>query len=349
MNMLPCVKRPIPRTGTDFLPFRASNGLFHARERCNRMAERVGNLNFARYQNSEPQLSPPCPYNRGYSCCLSLPSSHWSYLFTSPATFPALIVPNHLLESLPPSSATFSPFIVARHLRHPSPATFRSVSVARHLRPYISGDVFALYRRPSPPAIPLRRRFQLLSSPTTCSNPSLHLRQRFRPLSLPVTSGHSSPATFRSVSVARHLRPSLFGDVSSSYRSQPPARIPPSIFGNVFALYRCPSPPAIPLRRRFGAFPSPATSAHPSPATFPALIVPNHLLESLPPSSATFSPFIVARHLRPYISGDVFALYRRPSPPAIHLRQFLGEITVISISFAILRGFFIRVDPLICN
>ena len=119
--MLPCVKRPIPRTGTDFLPFSASNGLFHARERCNRMAERVGNLNFARYQNSEPQLSPPCPYNRGYSCCLSLPSSHWSYLFTSPATFPALIVPNHLLESLPPSSATFPPFIVARHLRHPSP------------------------------------------------------------------------------------------------------------------------------------------------------------------------------------------------------------------------------------
>ena len=185
MNMLPCVKRPIPRTGTDFLPFRASNGLFHARERCNRMAERVGNLNFARYQNSEPQLSPPCPYNRGYSCCLSLPSSHWSYLFTSPATFPALIVPNHLLESLPPSSATFSPFIIARH-----------------------------------------------------------------------------------------LRPSLFGDVSGRFRRPPP---PASLFGDVSERFRCPSPPAIPLR------------------------------------------------------------------------QFLGEITVISISFAILRGFFIRVDPLICN
>ena len=177
---------------------------------------------------------------------------------------------------------------------HPSSATFRGVSVARHLRPSLFGNVSALYRCPSPPPIHLRRCFQLLSFPTTCSNPSLHLRRRFRPLSSPVTSGHPSPATFPAVSVARHLRPSLFGDVSSSYRSQPPARIPPSIFGNVFALYRCPSPPAS-------------------------------------------------------LFGDVSERFRRPPPPAIHLRQFLGEITVISISFAILRGFFIRVDPLICN
>ena len=147
-----------------------------------------------------------------------------------------------------------------------------------------SGDVSGRFRRPSPPPIPLRRRFRLFSSP--------------------VTSTHPSPATFKAFFVARHLHPSLSGDVSGHFCCPSP---PPYLSGNVSGRFRCPSPPAslsgnvsghfrhpspppIPLRQRFGAFPSPVTSAIPlrrrlrlfsspvtsartSPATFHAIIV----------------------------------------------------------------------------
>ena len=58
-------------------------------------------------------------------------------------------------------------------------------------------------------------------------------------------------AAFQADIVAHHIRPSLSGDVSGRFR--------------------CPAHPAVPLRRRFGVFPLPSTSGHPSPATFPAL------------------------------------------------------------------------------
>ena len=135
-----------------------------------------------------------------------------------------------------------------------------------------SGDVSGRFRRPSPPPIPLRQRFRPFPSPVTSAIP---LRRRFRLFSLPVTSAHPSPATFKAFFVARHLRPSLFGNVSGRFRR--------------------PSPPPIPLRRRFRLFSSPVTSTHPSPATFKAFFVARHLRHTSP---ATFQAFFVARHLR---------------------------------------------------
>ena len=90
----------------------------------------------------------------------------------------------------------------------------------------------------------------------------------------------------------------------------------------------------VPFRRRFRPFPSPVTSAHPSPATFRAVSVAHHLRHTSP---ATFLAAIVAHHLRsalssnvsghfrhpsppPYLSGDVSGFFRCPSPPAARYR-----------------------------
>ena len=72
------------------------------------------------------------------------------------------------------------------------------------LQPSISGDVSAIYRLPAPQPIPLRRSFRHLSSPGTSAHPS---PATFRGVSIARHLRCTSPATFRSISVARHLRP----------------------------------------------------------------------------------------------------------------------------------------------
>ena len=98
----------------------------------------------------------------------------------------------------------FGPFPLPGTSGRKSPATFPAFSVARHLRPF---------PLPVTPAAHPRRRFGPFPSPVTSgrfrrpSPPAAHLRRRFGAFPLPVTSGSTSPATFRAVSVARHLRP----------------------------------------------------------------------------------------------------------------------------------------------
>ena len=102
--------------------------------------------------------------------------------------------------------------------------------------PYLFGNEMCFYRCPAPPAVNLRRRFW--------------------PFPLPVTSGSTSPATFRGISVASHLRQHISGNVSGRFR--------------------CQSPPAAHLRQRFGPFPLPVTSCRTSPATFQGDRRPSH-------------------------------------------------------------------------
>ena len=129
-----------------------------------------------------------------------------------PATFQADIVARHSGRHSP---ATFQGISVARHLRLHSPATFRGISVARHLRLSLSGDISGRYHRPA-----LRPALSGdISGHFRCpSPPAGTLQRRFGAFPLPDTSGRHSPATFQGISVARHLRLSLSGNVSGRYR-----------------------------------------------------------------------------------------------------------------------------------
>ena len=77
----------------------------------------------------------------------------------------------------------------------------------------------------------------------------------------------------------------------------------------------------VPFRRRFRPFPSPVTSAHPSPATFQDVFVAHHLRPSL---SGNVSGRFRRPSPPPYLSGNVSGRYRRPSPPLGPLRQRFG-------------------------
>ena len=140
------------------------------------------------------------------------------------------------------------------------------VSLSAHLRPYISGDVSGHFRCPSPvtsgrtsPATFLAAivahhlHLVLLLSPATFS--AFTVARHLRLVLL------LSPATFSAHIVARHLRLSLSGYIPGPYRCPSPPSSPAALSDDISGPYRRLSPPPIPLRRHFGAFPSPATSA----------------------------------------------------------------------------------------
>ena len=282
------------------------------------MAERVGGSEFCTLPKFRTPTLSALPRTIGV---LPLSLSLRPTGRTSSAMKCAFIVARHLRLYLSgdvsglfrrPSPPAVS---VARHPGRTSSATFRAVSVARHLRQHISGDVSGRFRRPSPPAA--------------------HLRRHFGPFPLPVTSCSTSPATFRGISVARHLRP----HAPATFLAVSVARhLRQHIFGDVSGHFRCQSPPAAHLRRRFGPFPLPGTSGRKSPATFPAFSVARHLRPfPLPVTPAAhprrrFGPFLSpvtsGRFRRPSPpaarSGDVFGHFRCSSPPAVPLRRHFG-------------------------
>ena len=193
------------------------------------------------------------------------------------------------ITSTRPSPATILAFIVAHHLhlfQLPSSATFSASIVARHLHPSLSGDIFGLYRCPSPPCISVQRRSWPLSLPDTSADSSsatfsAHIVAHHPHLVLLL-----SPAPFSASIVARHLRPSLSGDIPG--------------------LYRCPSPPSSPAA--LSGYVSSHIVAHHlhlslllSPATFPAHIVARHLHLVQLLSPAPFSALIVVRQLRLFL------------------------------------------------
>ena len=256
------------------------------------------------------------------------------------------------------SPATFLAAIVAHHLHLVlllSPATFSAFTVARHLRLSLSGDILGPYRCPSPPSSPAalsgdisghivahHLRLVLLLSPATFS---AHIVARHLRLSLsgyipgpyrcpsPVTSGRTSPATFLAAIVARHpgrTSPATFLAVSVA------CHLRPSLSGDILGPYRCPSPPPIPLRRHSRPISLPVISDYPSPATFPAHIVARHLRRTSP---ATFRSISVARHLRCTSPATFRAISVARHPGRTSPATFRGGITVISIFFAMLRGF----------
>ena len=135
------------------------------------------------------------------------------------------------ITSARPSSVTISAHIVAHHPHLAlllSSVTISAHIVARHLRPSLFGDDFGPYRCPSPPSSPAAFPGYVSGQYRCPTPPPVPLRLHFCPISLPITSAHPSPATFSAHIVARHLHPSLSGDIPG--------------------LCRCPSPPPVPLR-----------------------------------------------------------------------------------------------------
>ena len=136
------------------------------------LAEGATNLNFARYQNSEPRLPPPSPPSPPYPLCLQYEE------FLSPVPSSGCTSPGNVSGRFRRPSPPASP-LRRRFRAFPSPvtsartslATFPAVFVALHLRLYLPGDVSGRYRRPSPPAVPLWQRFWPLSSPITSAIP----------------------------------------------------------------------------------------------------------------------------------------------------------------------------------